>query len=295
LEQSIVLKGGFSCLISSSGKCIQWANLVMDFLLMKMLKVESIDRIYCICLDRRPNDILCMNNCDKLKIVSESDPTVNFKELLSFWKKIILTENNYEKNTQEESKIAIVLYSLSELVSRYAVGNTVLMLNEVKSWSGIKCLVTNMHASLHSSHVRCRVEQLFSTLAFVNPNNGMFSDEVIVEIQTIRRSNVSGKVTESSELFGCQSLSHKAMMSLYCIHRNKVYSSIMVMNANDIDADNAQLKNASDATGDSSTSNKIDNISTNNPVTSTGKRLVTFDSMDPEFDEDSDPDADLDL
>ena len=52
LEQSILIKGGTTCISSSSYKGINWTHLVIDMLISKMVRMDKYEDIIIICLDR---------------------------------------------------------------------------------------------------------------------------------------------------------------------------------------------------------------------------------------------------
>ena len=103
-----------------------------------------------------------------------------------------------------------------------------------------------------------------------------------MEIQTIRKSCSTGKVTENIEMF---SFKDSFMFPLY--HH--------ITDKNSNNYDNKTNNDIKDNTINNSLAQLQNSNNNNNKVTINKSRLITFDSTDPEFDEDSDPDADLDL
>ena len=162
---------------------------------------------------------------------------------------------------------------------------------EIQNWN-LLCFITSLHSTLHDSKSRSLIEDHFSTICYTIPNDGSFSMEVLTEIQTIRKSNTSGKVSESTELYGWkQYKSGKSMDNsksdglLYCMHKNKIYNSMMV----------TEMSTNTDGNNNNNNNNNVAPPKSQPVLVPTTKRLITFDSTDPEFDDDSDPDADLDL
>lgn len=105
------------------------------------------------------------------------------------------------------------------------------------------------------------------------PNTGVLAPDVATEIQTIRRSPTTGRVTEALEMFGWTG----SVLTPIVTKEGKIPRS------------------DSNATGEGETAAKEDLKPLPPPPQQLNTRLITFDSTDPEFDEDSDPDADLDL
>ena len=103
------------------------------------------------------------------------------------------------------------------------------------------------------------------------PNDGILAPSVTAEIQLIRRSPATGRVTESLEMFRMQN--HQLLPIVVDKKRDPIVSAAA-------DVMPEAIESAS---------------SSNKEPTASPLRLITFDSTDPEFDEDSDPDADLDL
>lgn len=107
------------------------------------------------------------------------------------------------------------------------------------------------------------------------------------------RSAVTGKINESIEMFTCRDSLLAPLKPVThfgaddadeTADSDNTKSSITALPAGPESAD----KNAGSAV-------KKNNVSSAASQANHNQRLITFDSTDPEFDEDSDPDADLDL
>jgi len=293
VEQAVVLKGDSACIIGSSVRGTIWSSLVADFLLAKILKLEKYQNVVCICLDRQGIDILStvsVSDRDRVTIVNDCY-SESCSDMLKGWNEVV-NANNCQENGNKST--AVLLFSISELVLRHDLNSAIHIIREISKWN-LGAFVTCMHSTLHSLKDRTRIEDAFTSVLYVNPNDGSFSEEVHAEVQTVKKSVNTGKVTEAMELFGLSAgagtggivdVDGGACARLVCIHRKKV--TCETPNEPDASSKPADPSAAAAATA-AAAAVQI------HQATQGSKRLVTFDSADPEFDEDSDPDADLDL
>lgn len=295
LEQSVVLKGDSSCIIGSSARGTVWSSLVADFLLAKMLKLEKYQKIICVCLDRKWNDILSVvpvTDHERMVVINDSN-SENWQSVVKQWKHVVDANKSAENGNKST---VFLLFSISELILRHDLNSTVRIIKEVSKWN-CGSFITCLHSTLHSHRTRARIEDAFTSVLYVNPNDGSFSEEVHAEVQTVKKSVNTGKVSEAVELFGLSATAAtgtgtgagdvEGCMRLVCIHRKKFIPE----SAND--TDNVITSSTADTAGVQTT---VQTAAVQiHQATQNSKRLVTFDSADPEFDEDSDPDADLDL
>lgn len=186
----------------------------------------------------------------------------------------------------------------------------------------VPCVILVVHESLHSPAALAQIQSLASVIVRVVPNSGTLASTVVAEIQTIRRydnsnttvlfsknisqmspfyfafrSAATGKINESTEMFTC---------------RDSLLAPLKPVSSFADDADDAaESDSAKDITalptaeGSSNADKEKERAGVAKSSAAGGgaakasashnQRLITFDSTDPEFDEDSDPDADLDL
>ena len=270
LEHATVTKGHLSCIIGSSTHGVKWSCLVVDFILQKLLKLEKTNIIICRCMDRQSADFYCSfpkNNQENIVFIGP-DSYESTNCIIEKCNPAISTTINQGVC---RSSLSCVLFSISEIVLQYSLRDAMRLLEVVSSWK-LGSFVTNIHSTLHSNQIQAQLESFFTSIGYININNGLFANEVILEVQTIKKSRNGGKITEATELFGWNAQPNCG--SLYCIHRHKEPK---------LDAEKAN------ETSLENNSNQLSNEININ------KRLILFDSTDPEFDEDSDPDADLDL
>ena len=297
LEVSVLQKLGSTCIISTSHQGFQWNIIASDYLLVQ--SINKFDKqITCITFDRSIKDIqrsLINTTADKLNNLHFINHLASstLDDLLQSLQQDI---NNKSSNTNSN---ILFLYSLSEILIWYDL-NTVYEFIESLHRIGYQQIITTLNQTLHSSYLINDISTHFSNIIYVLPNDGTLSNDVICQIKSSRRSPKSGKVSEVTELFGKD--------PLYIIRPLKVTHKST--NMNDIDTSTTTKKpidtisavNILTQLSITESTSKVEGVNTQATTTTTehvynniNKRLITFDSTDPEFDEDSDPDNDLDL
>jgi hypothetical protein len=146
----------------------------------------------------------------------------------------------------------------------------------------------------------------FPSVVRIHPNDGTFYASVVAaEVHTIRRADVTQKITENSELFvfgPC--FPPERMSSIGRTNRPSGPSQEPTKSSSTgllllwpLVAPNISSTTDSSAAQNSPTPTPAtaSSIPSSTGSTLATKRLITFDRSDPEFDEDDDPDADLDL
>ena len=106
----------------------------------------------------------------------------------------------------------------------------------------------------------------------------------------MHRSATTGKINESTEMFTCRDALLAPLKPVTNFGADDAEDSAESDSAKDITA----LPTAQDG-AEKATAAKSSGASALKANHNQNQRLITFDSTDPEFDEDSDPDADLDL
>jgi hypothetical protein len=233
-----------------------------------------------------------------------------------------------EKTSEDgtNSRVAVFIYSFSEIVLNYGLNASTKFLKSIKAIPTVYNLVATMHSTLHATRSISYMQALFDVTVLVDPNNGTMGDDVMAEIQSVRKSPGTGKVYEDQELFGVRGV------YLYPLKGRKVLedegrhgvagggdsdavsgvadvlSAVNILDNNVKDPLKDPLKGPlkestkGSKDGDQAVRDGVqgdkgqgDGNTCNRNVGYNVQRLVTFDSTDPEFDEDSDPDNDLDL
>ena len=103
------------------------------------------------------------------------------------------------------------------------------------------------------------------------------------------RSAVTGKINESIEMFTCRDSLLAPLKPVTHFGADDADETA--------DSDNTKSSITALPAGPESAGSAVkkNNVSSAASQANHNQRLITFDSTDPEFDEDSDPDADLDL
>ena len=332
IEQHVVVKGGSVCLFGTAENGYQWSNLGGDYLLSRLLIAKKIKRVLCLNLDRNPTSLTEIVNLVRESSDHSEESTAemtllgsrDFDSQNGFDGKSILSSiEETTKNWQnQELTYAIVVYSLSELILTLGLRKAVtfakdlihFLQSELADGSAKSVVSANptvvfiVHESLHSTSVITQLQSLASIIVKVVPNSGTLASEVVAEMQTIRKSATTGKIVECIEMFGYRE------GLLYPMKTNNDETSDLSNAAGDVEEDAANDSNSSTKNNSSVIMSKLLSSDSNAATTAsatvstsvmpaspsavvvdTSKRLITFDSTDPEFDEDSDPDADLDL
>lgn len=282
-------------------------------MLRQLLSSARYHQVLCVNLDRNSQDLLLLESLavesvdsyeKKLVLLEEHEQFLAGKDILDT---TIAMCAEYTSN--EHSSYAVVVYSLSEVILLHGIERAMEYIDrlsnalfdpinlEAAALEGSKKMITSiippvlilvLHQSLHTPQIIALVKSMVNTVVHVVPNDGTMAKEVLGEVQTIRRSNKSGKVNESVEMISCR----EGLLHIF----PKVSSS--GSSASFIESSSAGVAEVTSLMPKAITK-PVDNKTLSvqsSMISSTGpSRLITFDSTDPEFDEDSDPDADLDL
>eukprot|EP01039_Chlorochromonas_danica_P011379 gene11379-12709_t len=288
LEQLIIQKdqGGGCVILSNAHHNHHWSYGIADYLLKKAYQASRFSKILFLSFDRQQEEIeevlsSSVKESDKLKgtgnvkFITTLPTTLNsntlHEEIFSF-----LTEDTTTPK-------AIFLYSLSEVSLCY---------DKVDVWRWCQSLlthcqhhhtllVTTLHSSLHNEKDRSMWTSLFPTVVKVSPNGGHLSEVIAGEVQVLRRSPTSGKVTEEQEMVQWV----ENCLQPIAVHKEKKSSR-----------SGATGGRAEEGTKQEKQGEGLsESLDSKNENEANIARFITFDSTDPEFDEDSDPDADLDL
>ena len=231
-----------------------------------------------------------------------------------------------------EGSIGVVLYSVSSAILNDGrskilklIKRLISCLNPINGSESRGTIIGTLYSSLHSQKERALLRDFADTYCHLTPNLGSLSSLVAVEGHCIRRSK-GGRVSETKELFSfeeqsvtmSQQSSSRAKQFMRG-HRLWVPYRLKALQKMKTEVPNSNEKSLKDENqhdhspesilssmipGDSgaafteksrSDSQGQGNRDSADKTLMASRRLVTFNSTDPEFDEDSDPDADLDL
>ena len=296
IEQFVVTKGGTSLIFGSQFQGFSWSTITSDFLLSKIISSARYQRVLCLVFDSSSNRIekICQGRSDKLKLFENESNLETLTESIQYELESTNNINNNDENKIEKSDIAVVIYSFSEMILKYGITKSFHFINEIEKLLKMKTtekysLILTIHISLHSPRLLSRIQTLGNINIIVKPNQGTLSHEVITEIHCIRRSIDSGKVNEDIDLFSIDSSNN-----LICIAPIPRKQIIIKENNEEKVIDNPISKFQQSIVDNINKTNS--NINQSNGMNSMiTKQLITFDSTDPEFDDDEDPDDDLDL
>jgi len=190
--------------------------------------------------------------------------------------------------------IAVIVYSLSEIILFAGLKKGLDFIGQLIQATpndSNNSIIFQINSSLHPPAVIARIQQHLDTIAIIVsqphiipcmldhcsfklqlPNSGLLAASVAAEVQTVRRSPSSGRVSEHLEMFFLES----GLSILRPISPTSISNHHSVTAA---EVSKLETKIAVEQ----------------KPLPVHNARLICFVSTDPEFDEDSDPDADLDL
>lgn len=271
LEQACVIKGGFGCIVGNSLHGYHFDLIILDFLLDKIVQSLRYEEVICICLDRSLSAFDEYTKAhSKLRIIHVVQDSL-LQQLDSVLDSL--------QSSGNVDKTAILIYSFSEIA--LVLGDDVAMnyLLRLQSLSLGSCLLA-VKGSLHEARYLHRIQAECPVVVCVERNMGMYQENVLCEVSVLRKSKNTGKVSEEYDLFvrsdgqnGITALQHKE----------------------EIVVEKEDTSTAPQTLSDLSSGKATETPSENTVDIAPIKNLVLFDRTDPEFDEDSDPDADLDL
>jgi hypothetical protein len=301
-EQVGIIRGGSTGIFGSSVKGLQWGLFAADFLLVKALLSSRFEMVVVLNMDRRQDDLLAVaqahgGDVRKLRFVSWQ-PGLTAKHLVESIQSTVQQHRQSETNSAKSS-VAIFVFSVSELCLLYGFRDATWLIKTLANIDRapstyaerVHSVVGVIHDSLHRTTHSQYFQGLFNTIVTLLPNDGMLASTVLGQIQCIRKSPTTGKFYENSELFS----QFRGVLSPIPSNKADALSSSSQSNA---ETEDAQSKLVNELMGAASpTDEKSSTDKNNKTVEPSGpmSRLIAFDSTDPEFDEDSDPDNDLDL
>lgn len=238
-----------------------------------------------------------------------------------------------EQESEDNQKLGVVLiiHSFSELIFSVGANVSFELITEITQRFPLLTLVLIVHQSLHDTFQLTRIQQLCNVNLIVEESNMSgdgaaltrihFSQQsnkdseyqlnhVLCEVRLIRRSMVTGKLTDDVvDLFTGDI--RRNIIALKPIVKSTSKSSQQPQHLTSLEEEKEREEGnrKQDLIGrylkDSSSSTSVDDSNSNNNNSSSNsndnnnnsmmKRLITFDSTDPEFDDDEDLDDDLDL
>lgn len=340
-EREVVSKQNSSVAIfGCHERDVQWASIASEFIAHRFACNAKYSGVMCVTFDRPlskevitsistmpPNASPCPgDNPDNLRFLDASLPTLDAQSMVNALEKSVEKMGARDTNLP----VAAIFFGFSELVLRWGVRHALSFLEELispsKPKSSIKFVVVAViHTSLHSSQTIDLIKRFVSVVVMtqycnisgkdVNSSTGFLESvrkvavqksqgSEIVQIQTIRKSSTSGRVSEDTELFGYDfKLSRLVPLARNCDKSSSESSestSAASVSAND--SQNSVYSALKDLKLEGGVANgRVDDLKLQQQQQQQQTQeqhrplIVTFDNDDPEFDDDEDPDADLDL
>lgn len=278
-------KGGLSCVFGGCGGLHALGIATTDYLLNLFLSNDKYSCVLVLALDWCIPEIF--RHCAKLTVLA------TLEELTG-----ILKESTDTTHT------AVVVYSGSAifLSQESAPDGLQAVSTLVTGLHGLPAVVVLFHTSVHTSSERNKLKCLFANIIDVSPTQNAISSDVLATCRSIRTARSSAKrATEDEEFLVRRELSryggaphdeqHMPSLTILAPVVSRGVSSkpeaTSVAAARKIEMEQQE----------DSSPTCIDTIpaAPAAPLTSSAQPLVIFDKGDPEWDEDSDPDDDLDL
>jgi hypothetical protein len=313
-----VVKGGSSCVIGGiSLDGIALGVHAQDYLLHKFLDHDGYKRVVVVAIER--SHVLLKSLAQHSKIVLVSTMQEAMTAMTSL-------------DTEERTSCACVVYSgtavllnKSDLSSSGGVKYLATVMNSLRKMK-METIVMLFHRSMHTPSTIAKIKTQFVNIVDIVPNVGTLSENIFGVCTTIRTSHVSfsssshvtRKVSENEEYLvrkeidnynsvGINKGTNDALLVLAPFKpdgktQNNQDKTGAYMNDDSIDLNIRHKENDKvDTDTDTDTGTGTDAhppASTSAGFVSRSQRsqpLITFDKADPEWDEDSDPDGDLDL
>jgi hypothetical protein len=301
--EAAVSKGGLSVIYGGMDKGIRWSQLLLESLLVQLIDSARFTSIVLISSDHS-FALQCQANSDKIKV------TVMQPDLRDSAGIDVIEARVIDITRESELPIAVLVHSFSDFLLRYGSNPSIKFLSKLKditratslspSHSSHSLAIAVINQSLLLPSLLARLQLVASALLYLKPNNGTMAEEVLFEVHVIRRSMETGKVSENVDMFVANSnaVSNPNTIAALVIPVPKRRE------IDEADKDRAHLPQKQQQQPEDLMKRLQEPISMRaTPETLSAdkarslprKQLVTFDSSDPDFDEDDDPDDDLDL
>lgn len=330
LERLTVSRGG-SCIVKGSSGCNDlWATSCSDYLLSRVIINRKYKKTYIYCPERNLRELSqiiqqilvdnSLTSSSSSSAATASSEIIGDIKIVNNWKKFLDIIKESKKSTETESS-AYFIYSLNDLLLNYNIKNVMKdyeLIFSILESDTLSFFCTVLHTSLTSTPII----EMFSSLFPIHVNlttGGILPDDVLAEVQVVRRSLTTGRINEGVEYMKWNKLVLEPFTKKIIVKDNKEDKKKDKKSKNDKKNQVSTSSSTSESTSPSpDTTTSTDSIfssitsnskkdvtqilaevqetsSTSSLSSAPQSRLITFESTDPEFDEDSDPDADLDL
>lgn len=305
----LALKGGSVLLYGNSQNGIQWSNLTGEFLFNVIVNRSNLDNpLICIYAGAPPSqyihDSITYAKKNYIHIVDASNPDVSFSDINHQLISILINDlaSTYKS-------YSIMIFGYSDLIIRNDLNKSIAFIKDCLSYkkslpnmnTGKDSIIDKeeslgkvfavVQANLHSKYTIEILKQNFTSIISAGPSalslsgvskNLSLNDNrlAIADINIIRKSPNTGKILEEEEIFGFDNVSHR----LYPLSISKDNSRVEDVKAKNVQSSLLELQLGGAA----------NTIQTNNKTTR-HELKISYNSTDPEWDDDPNPDDDLDL
>jgi len=304
----LALKGGSVLLHGKCQKGIQWSNLTGEFLFNVIASRSNIENpLICIYAGAPPSQYIHDNiSYDKkyIHILDVSNPDINLSEIDQQLKSILLNElaTTYKS-------YSIMIFGYSDLIIRNGLNKSIAFIKDCLSYkkslpsmNTVKDSIIDkeeslgkvfavVQSNLHPHNSIEILKQNFTSIIYAGPSalsldgisRNLSSNDsrlAIADITIIRKSPNTGKILEEEEIFGFDSVSHR----LYPFSIAKESNRTEDTKTKNIQSSLLELQLGGAA-----------NVVQTNSKSTRHELKITYNSTDPEWDDDPNPDDDLDL
>lgn len=303
----LALKGGSVLLCGKCEKGIQWSNLTGEFFFNVIMNRSSIENpLICIYAGSPPSkyvyDKIINDKKHYINVIDASNPDIEISNIDLQLKSILL-------NGSSIKSYSIMVFGYTDLILRFGLNNSISFIQQCLSYKKLLSnnkeeisiidkdelgnVIAIIQKNLHSNTYLDILKQNFTSIINTGPSSLSFDDIclnlssrsndnnrlAVADISIIRKSPNTGKIIEEDEIFGFDNINHKLFP----------LSIIKDINIKD----DTKINNIQ-------TSLKILDLKETNKTQDNMKidrheLKITYNSNDPEWDDDPNPDDDLDL
>jgi hypothetical protein len=300
----LALKGGSVLLNSKCERGIQWSNLTGEFLFNIIINRSSLDNPFiCIYAGSPPSQVVYDSIKEKknyIYILDASNPDIGLSNIDAMLKTYLSNGSGIYKS------YSIMIFGYSDLIIRNGLNNSIsfikqclLYKNALPNMNIIKESIIDkeenfgrvfaiVQENLHSFNNIEILKQNFTSIINSGPSllsldgnniNSFDNRSAVADINIIRKSPNTGKILEEEEIFGYDNVNYR-LYPLSIVKDNQIVEDIKTKTIQD---SLLKLQLAGP------------NKQINHHKNDRHELKITFNSTDPEWDDDPNPDDDLDL
>ena len=311
LDSLVVVKGVTACIFGDAdGPGTPPGVAVADCLVGRLLASARYARVLCVCLGRSEEAV---RHAARLYLEFQSD---DCETLIDTKLSTCATFGDAATalcGSGNNGATAVVIFSMSELLLECGVAASLAAVHTIcnsNSGDGGPTVIAVVHTTLHPPHVLAQLLPRrrnsassssnddrggFNAACFVRGNDGTLAAELACEVQVVRVSSAAGKVHEETDYFAARARPAGGNARGVLAQGPPLALLQPIPQLKKLQETHHAPAAAAASATHTGVSSTITTTSTSNAIIAGNRRLITFDSTDPEFDDDSDPDADLDL